>query len=385
MNIYGYELLYQRNGNDFLQGLDNTKEAAELINDAYFTMQFKELTNGTRAFIYFTKELVEMEIPFLLPRDTIAVVVDSRGVPNVAFFQACRKLKQEDCLLVVDDFNIHESYFPLVDIADIIKVDFGSIPAVKQLELLEKYKGKFLAKNIETQEQYQEARKMGFTWFQGYFFNKPVFVTGKIVDALNTNLIRILRELKAEEPEYQDIADIIEGDLGLSYKLLKLSNTVLFGSAYTIGSIKQALVRLGLNGIKRWVYIMMVKGNQQIENRELIRNSLIRAKLMELLAAESGSKARSLEYFITGMFSSIDRLLNRDMKAILEDLAVTEDVKTALLGGSNAIRRMLDMVTLYERADWEELGSRGYFEEVPRDLYMSLYLEALRWMMELDY
>ena len=171
MSIYGYELLYRRSMNNFYEGKDDNQATAELINNAFFAMQFNELTHGTKAFINFSGDMLEKEIPLLLPKEAIVVEILERVIASDKIIQACKKLKKEGYTLALDDFVFHESYLPLMELADIIKIEFSIVDYDMQRQLINKYgdKIKFLAEKIETREEYQMALEMGYSYFQGYF------------------------------------------------------------------------------------------------------------------------------------------------------------------------------------------------------------------------
>jgi EAL and modified HD-GYP domain-containing signal transduction protein len=274
-----------------------------------------------------------------------------------------------------------------MEIAKIVKIEFSAVDYKLQRKLIKRYKDKikFLAEKVETREEYQLAMDMGYDYFQGYFFSKPVIIKGKEIDSLNINLIKIMNILNQKEPEYHKIAEIIETDLGLSYKLLKLANSVFFGSRNKILFIKQALVQLGIIEIRKWIYVMMMKDIQIIENKELIKTCFVRARFMELLALELGKKDRQFEYFMTGMFSSIDVLLNKNMKEIVDSLVLTDDVKDALLGEDNEIKRALDMVINYELLKLDGLEMNKTTSGIAQERLMDMYIEALIWVLNLDY
>ena len=166
---------------------------------------------------------------------------------------------------------------------------------------------------------------------------------------------------------------------------MKLANSVFFGSRNRILTAKQALVQLGIVEIRKWIYLVTLKDIHTIENRELIKNCYIRAKFMEQLAIETGKKDKSLEYFITGMFSAIDVLLNKDMDVIMNEINLPCDVKDALLGVKNEIRKVLDMVLDYESLKWNVLDTDETSFEISQEKFMSLYLEALAWARKLKY
>ena len=382
MNVFGYELLY-RGIMNFDEGTDDNKATAELVSNAFLTMHIHELTDETKAFINFSQKTLIEEIPLLLPADSVVVEVLENVEINENVIEACRKLREKGYIIALGDFVISkDSYLPLMEIAHIVKIEFSAVNFLKQRELMKQYKNKikFLADKVETREEYQLAMDMGYDYFQGYFFSKPVIIKGKEIESLNINLIKTMSLLNNNEPDYQQIAEIIETDLGLSYKLLKLANSAFFGSKNKITTIKQALVQLGILEIRKWIYVMMLKDIQIIENKELIKTCFIRAKFMELLAIETGKNDKGLEYFMTGMFSAIDVLLNKDMKIIVDEISLTDDVKEALLGGNNEIKKVLDMVINYELLQWNKTAIG-----ITKEKFMSLYIKALMWIRKLSY
>ncbi|ABR49119.1 diguanylate phosphodiesterase [Alkaliphilus metalliredigens QYMF] len=387
MNVLGYELLYRRSINNFYEGTDDSQSTAALINNAFFAMELYELTSGTRAFINFSKEMILGEIPLLLPKEKIVVEILERAETSDKLINACKKLREKGYIIALDDFVFNEIDLPLIEIAHIIKVEFNNVDYSRQHQLIKQYKNsvKFLAEKVETREEYELALNMGYDYFQGYFFGKPMVMKGREIDGLNTTLMRVLSELNQQEPEYQKITEIIETDLGLSYKMLKGANSIFFESKKQTYFIKHTLIRLGLVEVKKWVYLMMLKDIQVVENKELIRNCLIRGKLMELLSSEKGTKNKPIEYFLTGMFSSIDVLLNRSMNEIVEELPLSIDVKEALLGGNNEIRQSLHIVLNCEMLNWSITDIKRVFPNITQKKFMSMYIEALKWVLRLDY
>lgn len=381
MNVYGYELFYRRSDANLFESLDDSRAAGDLINSAFLMMQMNELTHGTKALIQFSGELMVKEIPLLLPKDSVVVELLERVEPLDEVIRACRKLKDSGYVLAVSEFVLEEPYRPLFDLADIIKVDFASVDN----NLLAQYRGKrFLADRIETREDYLTARALGFHLFQGTFFSKPSILAGKGIEHVSFNLVRILNELSEDEPDFQKITEIVERDLGLSYKLLKVANSIAHGSRYKTNSMNQALVRIGTAELKKWVFLMMLKEVENKENKELIRTCLVRAKFMELLALDMGMKKNHQSYFITGLFSALDTLLNREMASIVNELPLPEEITDALLGKQNEVRELLEIVKGYESGSWENLDSNRLFKLFSKEKFMSLYVQALAWSMEME-
>lgn len=387
MNVLGYELLYRRSMNNFYEGTSDSQATAEVINNAFLSMHFNELTSGTKAFINFSHDMLIKGIPLLLPRESIVVEIVERTKVNDELIEACKKLHSNRYILALDDFKATPASEELMDQAHIIKVEFSKVSHSTQREYIKKNKGKvkFLAERVETREEFQLAMDMGYDYFQGYFFSKPVIIKGKDIESINVNIIRILEMLSLEEPDYQEMTEIIETDIGLTYKLLKLVNSVFFGTRNVIHSIKHALVHLGINEIKKWVYVLMLKEVQLMENKELINMCLVRAKIMELLSVDMGKDEKKSDYFLVGMFSSIDILMNRNMKEIMDELPLSLEAKGALLGEDNKIRKLLDIVVDYEKLVWDKTKIKQISPEITLDTYSNRHMEALKWVMKLDY
>ena len=387
MNVLGYELLYRRGMNNLYEGSDDNQATAELISNSYLNMHFSELTDGTKGFINFSEKMLIEQIPLILPKELTVVEILERVEITDELIEACKKISDKGYTIALDDYIFDESSLPLLEIADIIKVEFPFVEHEIQRKLISKYKNriKFLAEKVETREEYKLALDMGYDYFQGYFFSKPVIIKSKEVDNLNVNLILILEMLNQKEPDFQKMAEVIQSDLGLAYKLLKLANSALLGTRNKIISIKHALVQLGIIEISKWIYVLLLRDVQTVENKELIKTCLIRAKLMELLAIDIGMRNKKLDYFLTGMFSSIDVLTNRDMKEILDELPLSDDVKDALLGKCNEIREMLDMILNYENLRWMEMESKLTDTDISQEKFMNRYIEALTWVTNSDY
>jgi c-di-GMP-related signal transduction protein len=117
----------------------------------------------------------------------------------------------------------------------------------------------------------------------------------------------------------------------------------------------------------------------------LIKNSFVRAKFMEMLAASIGERQRQSEFFMTGMFSSLDILLGRDMSEIIDELRLPEDVKGALCGTDNKIKTALDLVMNYELLEWDELDKGIQSFQIESARLRQIYLDALVWAMSLEY
>ncbi len=384
MNVYGYDLLYaEENSQDTVSAVD---VKYELLYDSFFIIGIDDLTNGATAFIRFSRALIENELPIQIPRNRIVVEVLEDDYLHYVTIDDCKKIKSYGYMLALDGFILNDTNIELLKTADIIKIDFSAATNKTQAAMIRKYSGtvKFMADNIDTRDDYKRASEMGYDFFEGSFFTKPTYVNSKEIESLDMSLFNLIQELDRPEPDCAVISDIIERDLGLSYKLLKFVNSAAMSSGYKIVSISRAVTYLGTRMLRQFLSVLMVKNLQTSENTELVKLSLVRGKLMSLLESELGLTTAGSVYFFVGLFSLIDVLLDKDMKEIVNDLPLINAVKHALLGEKNAPRRMLDFIIDYENGRWDLIEGTYPMNVIDKNKIMSLYIEALKWANILD-
>lgn len=383
MNIIGYELLYRNSAENHFTEMDDDLATAELIYHSFMVIGLHNLTDGKKAFINFSKGLVNSDVPFLLPRTDVVIELLEREQATQETVDACNKLRSLGYRVALDDCIYNSSFLPLIGLVDLVKVEYPSVRPEDQKKLIQRIKKspgiKLLAEKIETREEYQRAVALGYDYFQGYFFSKPTMVRSRDIVSFQANLFHIMEELSRETPRFPVIAALIQGDLGLSYKLLILANSAYIGARHKIQSIFQALTFIGTRELYQWISIMLLKDIENEEMSELTKLSLVRGRLMESMARELGRADQSSEYFFTGMFSFLDVLLNRPMEELLQGLPFTDRVKQALLGQPNEPGLVLHAIAAFESADWPELDRQPVLHEMDSAKFMGLYTDAIKW------
>ena len=304
----------------------------------------------------------------------------------------CKELKNKGYKIALDDFVLNEDNpysYSLLEYIDIIKVDFrGTTKQVRRAmeEIPQKYHVKLLAEKIETIEEYESAVSAGYEYFQGYFFSRPVVLTTRDVPEYVQNYFAIINHLSSGEPNLDYITQLIEQDLSLSYKLLKLINSPAFRPKSKINSIKQAIIRLGLNELQKWLYILAIRGNISVKSEwstEIFNNSLTRAKMCELIALHKNKRKESSSYFLTGMFSLMDTLLGMEMDEVLKLMPLQEDICEALKGHPNQLKNSLDLGISIEKGEWEDFNFWCKKIQIDDNTALQCYYEAFKWSSNL--
>ncbi|MEN8906456.1 MAG: HDOD domain-containing protein [Clostridiales bacterium] len=353
---YGYELLYRSgSSSNFFTGIDGDEATSSVMINSFLVIGIKTLTGDKKAFVNFTKNLILKDVATLFPKEYLVVEILETVKPDKDIIEKCKLLKENGITIALDDFVFSSNFEPLIELADIIKVDFMTTNDSDKEYLVKKYARKnikFLAEKIETNDDFQKAVALGYSYFQGYFFSKPTIVKSKDIPSNKLNCIHLIKVIDDIDPSFKNIARIIEKDVSLSFEILKLVNSVAFSRGKQITSINQAVVMIGLKELKKWAYLVVLRKMGEDKPSEVIKYSLVRAKFCELMATRLGFKEESSEFFLMGMFSFIDVLMDRPIEELLNNLPLSSDVKQTLLGKDSKMGLVYQIVKAFERGEW---------------------------------
>ncbi len=382
MNVFAYELLY-RSEEGFNDDKDGNQKTGEVVFNTLVNLGLDNMLGGKKAFINFTKETIDEDMPKMFSNDVLVVEILEDVIPDDTFLEQCRVLKQQGYVLALDDFDSSYTYEDVVGLVDIIKVDFLSTTVRERAELIKKYKHhnvKFLAEKVETKDEFEEAIKLGYDYFQGFFFSKPVLVSGNDFRMFNNTYLLLLSELNKDEPSYDLLEDIVKKDFSITFKLLKLVNSAAFYSRNRITTIRHALTMLGFKELKKWFSLLMIRDVGDDQPKELTRMSLIRAKMLEAMIKQTELKKYASEGFLIGLLSLADVILDRRMEEIIVDIPLDEEIIHALYRDPGLFTNLLIVTEKYEKGDWsdiKELIDPYMMEFLDVSNY---YLEAIDWV-----
>lgn len=383
-NVYAYEILF-RSGlkNAFDPNLDGNVATQSVMVNAMLDFGMNKLVSDKRAFINFTEQNLLTRAPKLLPSETVVVEILENVQPTSEILEVVKELKEAGYKIALDDFVLLPGYEPLIEMADIIKVDFRITNSPeerkKMREILPKHV-RLLAEKIETEEEFQQALTYGYVLFQGYFFCKPTILQQKRLTSNALSKMRLLREINRQNVDFSAITGVISSDTNLVHKLLTYINSAGVGLANHVSNLKQATVLLGASGVRRWVTLVSLQTFSEDKPPELFTLSLMRAKFCELIAAKLKRPGLTADTgFLLGMFSLLDVLLNLPMEEVLKEVNLSDELTDALLGKDNDLRRLLDLVIAYEKGDWDTVIAYCEQENLSPEFLQPTYDNVLEW------
>lgn len=385
--LFAYELLFRQTLGLKLGELSGDRATTSLLSTAFLTEGIEKVAGNKPCFINFTKNLLIKEIANFFPKNAIVVEILEDVPATIEVMEACTRLSQLGYLIALDDFVFKKDLLPLVELANIIKIDYQQSTTAeieRLLYRLKRYDLKYLAEKVETYQEFEHARKLGFHYFQGYFFAKPESIRMKEVSSLKTSKIRLLVEVSKPAATLANLQKIVESDVAIAYKLLRYINSAYFYLLKEVTSIRQAMIHLGEREIRRFIILVIISELAANKPTELLRLSLTRARFCELLAEGCQFAAEASELFLLGLFSLIDAILDTPMALMMEKLPLADEVKEALSHRQGPLMPFLQAVIAYEQGQPEECLRVLEPLQVDPDKVYGMYVEAISFAALID-
>ncbi|MDE3271141.1 EAL and HDOD domain-containing protein [Pseudoalteromonas sp. G4] len=381
--LIGYELLFRDSLENVFPNINEDEATSRLIEGSQLSLGLEDMTGDKPAFINFTLETLVKGYAKTLGTKEVVVEILETVQPGKRLLAAVKELKEMGYTIALDDYKhapVWRHFYPFVDI---IKIDWLDTSIEQIKEIIEQTKDfpsiQFLAEKVETPEQFEQAMELGFHYFQGFFFAKPEVVQSRALAPNEMTLAELLYQTSSPEMDLKKVTEVFERDVNLSYKLLRYSNSAAFKRRAEISTIKQALVVLGVEELKRFLSVLFTAQVASDKPPELMRLCLTRAKFAELLSEQAGQYQESSKAFLTGMLSLIDGILDQSMESILEKLPLSEEIKLAILKREGRLAEYLGLVEAYEKAMWNEANEIQAQLKLNSDEIPTAYHDALQW------
>lgn len=385
MEVCAYSVFAQRENyllHPALLGTGSLDTASGILGlEIVENMGIGTLASGKNVFIEVNNISLFSDIDVCMP-EKIVLLIDSKIKPEPAYVERIRKLKSEKYKFAIRKLAIEqfEEYKPILELMDYILLDHKKIKIdVAKVYFNKVYpKIKLCAINVDSKEDYEDLKKMGgYCFYEGDFFRIPaISKTGKL-SPLKITYIELLNLVNQEDFELTDAADIIAKDTVLVIDMLEIVNKIARNSRIT--SIRAAAAMLGQKELKRWASTVATKSLCADKPAEITRVSLIRAKFAENLADCFGLGELSSEIFLTGLFSVIDVILEKEMKEALKLVNLSDDINEALLKRKGKLAPVLNFMLSYENADWQEVSRIMMLSDIDVKSVYKAYIKALIW------
>ncbi len=386
-NTFGYELLYRNQpGVNEYTGDNGDVSTADVINNAFFVDNISSVLGGKKAFVNFTGNLIKRGVPKMISSDYLVVELLESVLADTDVVRRCAELKDMGYLIALDDYEYSESTDALFRLADIVKLDFRTPQQKieKTAAMCLRRNKIMLAEKVETQAEVEYAKRLGCSYMQGYFFAKPLLMSQKTNTPMAKTFLHILGLVYSPEPDYEEIASVISTDAVLTIRLLRLINIMYGNTGNKISTIHQALVLLGFDKLKEWVYLVGLQRLKKDTPDELIKLALFRAKFCESISKiVPGAYPYRKELYLMGLMSIVAGTSDeQDVANVMKELPVTDDIKNGLFGGEGLFGDIFRLVQDYEHADWQAVDRFIEHYRVDNQLIANEYVKCIKSMQQ---
>lgn len=372
-NVIGYELLYRTEESLDRASITNGDQATSLvIVNSILDMGLERLVGQHTAFINLTRCFINGQISLPFGPEQVVLEMLEDIEPTEEVVNGLRALKKQGYVIALDDFAYSESHRVLLDIAHIVKLDIMGLEPDELESQVKELKGhnvKLLAEKVETLEEFQHCLSLGFEYFQGYFLCRPEIVEGRRLPINRIAIINLIIELQDSNTEISHIEEMIQHELSLSYRLLRLINSAAFSLNREVKSIKHAVTILGFRMIRDWTRLLLLS-QMDDKSPELIWHALFRAKMCEGIGL-CIQPDRVDQFFTVGLFSVLDALMDAPLAELLEALPLEKEIEDALLNrGEGELTQILNLVIAYDRAEWQKVSHPRLSHNQIREIYI---------------
>lgn len=383
--VWGYEFFYRASPDADHAVMDDANLATLTVAANALARPGKDVQHAAgRVILNFTERAVLDEVPLALPAQHSVVKLHEPAELRPDLLDALDRLRREGYEIMLDGFSATAAYRDLYRLADYVTIDALAVDGFDLRRLVsgaEQHRAQVLAKRVEDRSRYEMLTSLDVSLYQGFFFQKPVSVAGRKLTSNEVSRLSLFRLLEHAEPDFNELASLIQTDVSISYRLLSYLNSAAFSFPQKVQSIKQAIVILGWNKVRNWLRIIMLTDLLPPgKSSELPYLSAIRGKFLER-AALGGSHpgVDPAGLFLLGLFSLLDAMLDLPMAEITDEMPLETGIKAALCGDDSPYTPWLDLAKCFENGNWDRLDT--VMQELRLDPLVAArcYYDSLLW------
>ena len=383
--IIGYEIQYHGENQAFGGGDSTASDfaAADTIYN-FLTMNTDKLLRGSLNFMTFTTTLLMKKTPRLFDKGELVIQIDDSVIIHPLAMRMVQQYAKDGYKIAVNEFQFAPRYLGILDGIDYIKLNFQSTPELTLkniIEIAHSMKKQCIAVGVDREELYQKALKLKADALEGTYVAEKLTTKTHSSGYLQSNFFRLMVAVTRDEPDVEEIERIISVDATLTYNILKMANSCYFAMRRRVNTVRQAIMTMGLNELKQWVYLLSASNaeNKMEEGaEEFLRLSFMRANFCSSLMNYAKDMPISKpEAYLMGMFSTLNYLIDAPLEEILDQIPLRQEVKDALLKHSGRCGMLYDLALSYERANWAKIDELAGGLGIPTNLLTSLYFSCM--------
>ncbi|WP_312686278.1 EAL and HDOD domain-containing protein [Kosakonia sp.] len=364
----------------------------QLIEEQFLSAPVGRKNDNSTVYVNFPYQLLVEGLAETLPKNRVVIEILENAEPDRKLLETVKRLHNQGFRVALDDFTPGSDWEKFMPYVDVIKFDIRQTSSEEIGLYIRQNRDAlrhtiFLAEKVETYEEFETYKKLGFNLFQGYFFSKPIVTKRNKLVQNRAFALKLMQEVNVESPNLNKIEDLLKRDVSLSFKIMRYAQNILYNTRGITGfrnqSLRDIVLYLGMGEMRRFVLMACLTSFEEVSNTEIYYLSLIRAKFCERVAAQTLSSKVVNDAFMVGLFSLLDVILGLPLDELLEQITVAPDVEKALQSESGKLYPILQLARLYELRMWDEANNVAEGIGLPPAEIGELMNQAARWADEL--
>ena len=383
-NILGYEILYHGENQAFGGDGDGTNFAAADTIYNFLTQNSTKVLKGTLNFMTFTTMLLMKKTPKLFDKNDLVIQIDDSVIIHPLSMRFVQQFAKEGYKIAVNEFRFAPRYLGLLDGIDYIKLNIktsGDDTVRNVLEIAHSMNKKCIVTDIDSEELYKKAIAFGADGLEGPYVAEKLTTRTHSSAYIQSNFFRLMVAVTRDEPNVEEIEQLIAADVSLTFTLLKLVNSAYFALRHRATTITQAIMTLGLGQLKQWIYLLSASNAEnQIDpgSEEFMKLSFMRANFCsELMNYAQDMPISKSEAYLMGMFSTLNYLIDAPLEELLTEVSIDDNIKAALLRHEGRCGKLYDLALSYEAADWQKITTLAAELGIPDNVITSIYFVCM--------
>jgi c-di-GMP phosphodiesterase len=341
--VVGYELRFTTP--DGVRPDSDSASEYEMTSEVVFgalNIGLDRLVGDKRIFCHADRALLVGSVPLtILPERTVIEVAASVGIDD-AVIAGCRRLVAQGFTIAVDGFPWAEGSERMLEIASMVSIDVQAVRGPDLIDAAERarlFGVELLAEKVETAQELDQLREMGFDLFQGYALQQPTLESSRAVGAGVITRLRLAASLLSETLDFDEVEAVLRSEPGLSFQVIQLASLGRHGETRReIRSLREALVHAGAWRIQGWLALLLARPASGFADDE-VTMAVTRARACELLAPRVDASPQI--GFAAGMVSSFERLLQIPRDELSSSLPLSDELRQAAFGDQTPLGRVV--------------------------------------------
>lgn len=380
---FAYDLLFRGGTEDFFTQTNINQAEVHPLDSETVHDGIEILSSNKKVFISFTEKLLLEGYWSVLPKEQVIIEICESVEMTPEIVDVCKTLKSSGYMLALGDFHYSATWEPVIEIADILKIDIKSSSKNEVEAYATKYASenvKLLAERVETLQDYYHLRKLGYNYFQGYYFSKPEIIRSERMPTSRITKLRLIHEVNKPDFDFREAEDILKHDPGLTYKLLSFVNSAAMGLRSEVHGIRQALTMIGQRNLRKWISILAVSTFTDKKPGELMHTVVRRGQFCELLSPQFGLPAKSSQsLFLIGMFSLLDAVIDLPITKVFDAVPLSDEIRDTILGKNTEFKDVLDLAITFEIGDWKKISAIIEKNNLDSREVIRSHIKAIEW------